>query len=81
MAKVTYLVPDRVTEEYEKAHGYIWTIKSPEASYIEVWPDAMTEAILIRQDDSATTGQVDLISLNQGQAYDLIRTLARALEV
>jgi hypothetical protein len=71
------LVPERLYEDYARGIGYTWTLKAPRCEDIEVWKED-NGTIRIRQEEGRN---VDLISLNVGQAYDLLKALARALEV
>ena len=71
------IVPERLFEEYTRGIGYTWTLKSPNKDDIEVWREA-NGSICIRQENN---GQVDLLNVNCGQAYDLLKALSRALEV
>ena len=71
------IVPERVFEYYLKATGYTWTLQAPGQTDLEVWKED-DGRVLIRQEND---GQVDLIGINEGQAYDLLKALARALEV
>ena len=71
------LVPERLYEDYTNMVGYTWTIKAPNREDIEVWVGD-NDLILIRQEDGRN---VDLITLSVSQAYDLLKSLSRALEV
>ena len=72
-----WLVPGKVVEEFSTRHGYSWELEDVEEETIEVFWHG--PSLFIRQESDGT--RVDMIELGAGQAYDLIKTLARALEV
>lgn len=73
------VVPQTLIETYSKAGGYLWELfdrgqlRNP---MIEVFHEKDSK-IYVRQDQRT---HVDLITLTHGQAYDLMKALARALE-
>lgn len=72
-----WLVPGKVIEEFSTRHGYSWELQEVEEASVEVfWHE---QAIYIRQESDRT--RVDMVELSVGQAYDMIKTLGRALDV
>lgn len=72
--------PPRFTKEKDK-HGTIWTANPSPVSKtkpVEIWADHKPEdSVSLRQENK---GGVDLIVLDLGQAYDVIRALTEAIE-
>ena len=71
------IVPERLFEDYTRGVGYTWTLKAPQREDIEVWKET-NGFVCVRQEND---GQVDLVTLNVPQAYDMLKALSRALEV
>jgi hypothetical protein len=74
--------PLRFTKTKDK-YGAVWTTypsKYSKTKVLEIWADRSkkeAEFFYLRQENST---KVDLISLDVGQAYDVIRALTEALE-
>lgn len=62
-------------------YGTVWTLtpsKYSKQSVLEIWVDRKgTERFWLRQENQ---GHVDLVCLDLGQAYDVIRALSEALD-
>lgn len=71
---------DGLDETYDKTNGYMWTIKGetkPISRELEVWRNN-DDTICIRQE---THLNVELLRFTDGQAYGLLKALARCMEV
>lgn len=74
-----WLVPKTCLEHFSKIGGYTWELFDITRSRnhaVEVFHN-VGERICIRQDQKTS---VDIVTLTHGQAYDLMKVLARALE-
>lgn len=75
--------PLRFTKTKDK-YGAIWTTypsKYSKTKELEIWADRThrdSELYYLRQENG---GEVDLIKMDLGQAYDVIRALTEALDI
>lgn len=71
------LIPETVTESKE-SFGFHWELKSRMNTRppIEIWWER--QRLTIRQENQDT---VDIVSLEVGMAYDLLKVISRALDV
>jgi hypothetical protein len=71
------LIPETVTEGKE-SFGFHWELKSRMNTRppIEIWWEG--QRLMVRQEHKDT---VDILSLEVGMAYDLLKVITRALDV
>ncbi len=70
------LVHETLVESIDNL-GSLWTLHPNQGCpEVEVWLDHETDKLMIRQEN---IGSADVIELSNGQAYDMLYALGRAL--